>query len=252
MPKPLVAIGVALVPVALAAASLAAAPETADGAVATYKLTYASLPNGTKQVVRWNGCQKTITYKVNLAAVPSSIRTTVLEDTKTALRQVGANTGFLFTYKGSTTEVPRVGSMPKQTAELIVAFTSPSKTNYPLAGSTLGQGGLYYGWVSRTVSGKTTYTVAAQRGFVVIDTPQMLAQLKGGTGTGLRRSNLLAHEVGHAFGLQHVDDGRQQMYPSLRTTSPQLFYSGDRTGLTKVGKGVGCINTTYMALKDLS
>jgi hypothetical protein len=142
--------------------------------------------------------------------------------------------------------------MPTQTAELVVAFTSPTRTSYALSGATLGQGGLYYGWVSRTVSGKTTYTVAAQRGFVVIDTPQMTTQLGGGTGTGLRRANLLAHELGHAMGLQHVDTATQQMYPSLRTTSPQFYATGDRTGLAKVGKAVGCINTAYMPLKDLS
>jgi hypothetical protein len=252
MPKPFAVVGATLVPVALTVASMAAAPMVADGAVATYKLTYASLPNGTKQLVRWNGCQTGITYKVNLGAVPSAQRASVLADTQKALVQVQNSTGFRFVYKGSTTEVPRVGSMPKQTAELVVAFTSPSKTNYALSGSTLGQGGLYYGWVSRTVSGKTTYTVAAQRGFVVIDTPQMMKQLTGGTGTGYRRSNLLAHEIGHAMGLQHVDDTRQQMYPVLRSTSPQLFYSGDRYGLTKVGKSAGCINTAYMPLKDLS
>ena len=251
MPKPLAILGATVVPVALTVATMTATPIAADGAVATYKLTYASLPNGTKQVVRWNGCQTGISYKVNLGAVPSSLRATVLADTQKALLQVHNSTGFRFVYKGGTTEVPRVGSMPKQTAELIIAFTSPSKTNYSLAGATLGQGGLYYGWVARTVSGRTTYTVAAQRGFVVIDTPQMLSQLKGGTGTGLRRTNLLAHELGHAVGLQHVDDTHQQMYPSLRTVSPQLFYSGDRYGLTKVGKAAGCINTAYMPLKDL-
>jgi hypothetical protein len=42
------------------------------------------------------------------------------------------------------------------------------------------------------------------------------------------------------------------MYPVLRSTSPQLFYTGDRYGLTKVGKSAGCINTAYMPLKDLS
>ena len=252
MPKPLVALGVALVPVALTVASLAAAPQAADGAVPTYALTYASLPNGTKKVVRWNGCQTAITYRVNLSAVPTAQRSTILAETKAALAQVAATTKFTFAYKGGTTEVPRVGSMPGQTAELIIAFTSPSKTNYSLSGSTLGQGGLYYGWVSRTVNGVTSYTVAAQRGFVVIDTPQMLSQLKGGTGVGLRRTNLLAHELGHAMGLQHVSDTRQQMYPVLRTTSPTYFYTGDKTGLSKVGKAVGCINTAYMPLKDLS
>jgi hypothetical protein len=252
MRKQLLAAAAVLAPAAFAAAMVAAVPQSASGAVATYRLTYASLPNGTKQVVRWNGCQRAITYKVNLASVPSTQRTSVLADTKTSIAQVAAYTGFVFSYKGTTTEVPRVGSMPTQTAELVVAFTTPSRTNYSLSGSTLGQGGLYYGWVSRTVSGKTIYSVAAMRGFVVIDTPQMLSQTRAGTGTGLRRTNLLAHELGHAVGLQHVDDPRQQMYPILRITSPRLFYTGDRTGLAKVGKGAGCINTTYMPLKDLS
>lgn len=251
MPKPPVALGAALLPVALMAAVSATAPQAAQGAAATYKLTYATLPNGTKQVVRWNGCQTAITYKVNLAAIPSSRRNAVLADTKTALAQVSASTGFKFAYKGGTTEVPRVGSMPKQTAELVIAYTWPSKTNYSLAGSTLGQGGLYYGWVSRTVNGKTTYTVAAQRGFVVIDAPQMLSQLSSGVGTGVRRTNLLTHELGHAMGLQHVSDTHQQMYPVLRSTSPKLYYSGDRSGLVKVGKSAGCVNTAYMPLKDL-
>ena len=176
----------------------------------------------------------------------------VLAETKTAVSRISTYTGIKFSYKGSTTEVPRPGSMPKQTAELVIAYTSPSKTSYGLSGSVMGVGGYQSYWTSRTVNGRTTYVTAAVRGFVVIDTPQMMKQLTGGTGTGYHRSNLLAHELGHAMGLQHVDDTRQQMYPVLRSTSPQLFYSGDRYGLTKVGKSAGCINTTYMPLKDLS
>lgn len=252
MRKPVAAAGALLAPLALTASVVSAVPQTANGATATYKLTYASLPNGTKQVVRWNGCQKAITYKVNLGAVPSARRSAVLADTKAALAQVSAATKFVFSYKGSTNEVPRTGSMAKQTAELVIAFTSPSKTNYSLSGSTLGQGGLYYGWVSRVANGRKVYTVAALRGFVVVDTPQLLSQTRGGTGTGLRRTNLLAHELGHAVGLQHVTDTHQQMYSALRSSSPKYFYSGDRSGLAKVGKAAGCINTAYMPLKDLS
>lgn len=244
--------GYALVPVALTALVLAAIPQPATGAVAPYARTYAKLPNGTTQVVRWNGCQSAITYKVNLGAVPSSLRSTVLAETKTAVAQIAANTKFTFVYKGSTTEVPRTGSMPKQSAELVIAFTKPGATSYNLSGSVLGEGGLYYGWVARTYGGTTSYTVAALRGFVVVDTPQLLAQTVGGYGTGLRRANLLSHELGHAMGLKHVSDTRQQMYPIIRSASPKFLYTGDRSGLARVGKAAGCINTAYMPLRDLS
>ncbi len=250
--KPLAAIGAVLAPLGLAATVTVATPQVATGATATYKLNYLTLPNGTRVPVRWNGCQAAVTWKVNLAAVPTAQRATVLSETRTVVSRISSYTGITFSYKGSTTEVPQVGSMVKQSAELVIAFTSPSRTNYALAGSVMGVGGYQSYWASRTANGKTTYTVAAVRGFVVIDTPQMLAQTRGGFGTGARRSNLLLHEVGHAFGLAHVSTPTQQMYPVLSSASPNGMASGDRLGLSKVGKGAGCINTSSMPLKDLS
>lgn len=242
----------AVVPLALTATTLAMAPQTAQGATAAYKLTYASLPNGAKVPVRWNGCQKAITYKVNLASVPSAQRTAVLAETKAAVGQVAAATRFTFSYKGTTTEVPRVGSMPRQSAELVIAYTTPSRTSYNLYGSVLGEGGLYYAWASRTVSGRTTYSVAAQRGFVVIDTPDMLRRTRAGWGAGARRTNLVMHELGHAMGLQHVSDTHQQMYPMISSLSPKGPAWGDRAGLARIGRGAGCVSTTSLPLRDLS
>ncbi len=235
-----------------AAAVTAATPQAAAGATATYKFTYLTLPNGSKVPLRWNGCQTAVTWKVNLAAVPTAQRSTVLAETKTAVGRIATYTGMTFSYKGSTTEVPQVGSMPKQTAELVIAYTSPSKTTYGLSGSVLGEGGLYAAWVSRTANGSTTYTTAALRGFVVIDTPQMLTQTKAGFGTGLRRTNLLLHELGHAFGLAHVTTNTQQMYPLISSASPSGMATGDRGGLYRLGKPAGCINTASMPLADLS
>jgi hypothetical protein len=242
----------ALVPLALTTAAVAGAPQEAQAATAAYKLTYATMPNRTKVAVRWNGCQKAITYKVNVAAVPRAQRATILAETKTAVNQIAVATRFAFSYKGTTTEVPRVGSMPRQSAELVLAYTTPSKTNYNLYGSVLGEGGLYYAWASRTVSGRTTYAVAAQRGFVVIDAPDMLRRTRTGYGTGVRRTNLMVHELGHAMGLQHVSDTRQQMYPMLSSRSPKLLAWGDRAGLARVGRGAGCVDTTSLPLRDLS
>ena len=78
---------------------------------------------------------------MNLAAVPSAQRATVLSETKTAVARVAGSTGFTFSYKGYTTEVPTPGSMTKQTAELVVAYSSPTRTKYDLSGAILGQGG---------------------------------------------------------------------------------------------------------------
>lgn len=41
-------------------------------------------------------------------------------------------------------------------------------------------------------------------------------------------------------------------YPVLSSASPNAMASGDRLGLSKVGKAAGCINTSSMPLKDLS
>ena len=188
------ALAAALAPVAMVAAATAAAPQAASGATTTYKLAYASLPNGSKPVLRWNPCQKAITWKVNLAAVPSAYRSTVLSETKSAVTRISKATRIPFSYKGTTSEVPQPGTAAKQSAEIIIAWTTPAKTRYYLYGATAGQGGFSYAWASRWVNGRTTYTYAAQRGFVVLDTPQSFSQLRGGFGSGLRRTNLLIQQ----------------------------------------------------------
>lgn len=246
------ALAAALAPVAIVAATTVAAPQAASGATASYRLAYASLPNGSTPVLRWNPCQTAITWKVNLASVPTASRATVLSETKSAVARVSKATRITFAYKGTTSEVPQPGSAAKQSAEIIIAWTTPAKTRYSLVGATAGQGGFSYAWASRWVNGRTTYTYAAQRGFVVLDTPQSFAQLSGGFGTGLRRSNLVLHELGHVMGLQHVSDTRQQMYPTLRTTSPYAYATGDLAGLARVGRGAGCLSTAGLPYRDLS
>ena len=67
--------------------------------------------------------------------------------------------------------------------------------------------------------------------------------LKSGFQSGGSVGTLLLHELGHAAGLQHVSYTREVMYPVIGSSSPAGYTTGDRTGLGKVGAGVGCMRT---------
>jgi len=209
----------------------------------SYALSYTKLGNGKLVVARWNPC-RTHTYKVNLAAVPSASRSAVLAETLTALRTLAAKTGMSFAYKGTTTEVPRPANIAQQSADLVVAYTTPAKTSY-LSGEANGYGGFIADMTTTTTTTgtgtKSTYTTAIVKGFVVIDTPSMLRVYTPGFGAGQRRGNLLLHELGHAVGLGHVNDARLLMNPVLSSLTPNGYIAGDLVGLGKVGRNAGCI-----------
>ena len=178
---------------------------------------------------------------MNLAAVPTATRTTVLAETQTALTVLATKTGISFTYKGATTEVPRIGSYATQSADIIVAFTTPLKTNY-LSSTADARGGNAASTRATTSGTTVTYTAAIVKGYVVVDTAKLLRSYKAGFGTGVRRGNLMLHELGHVVGLNHVSNARLLMNPLLFGYSPNGYAVGDAAGLTVVGSRAGCIN----------
>lgn len=214
----------------------------AQASVPSYRLAKAS-PDGVHQVVvRWNPCAA-ITVKVNLAALPAAKRPAALSDTKTALRAVSAATGLTLSFLGRTREVPRSSTVAGQSADIVIAWTTPTKTDFPLSGPLFGYGGekdrsamqpqpdgsiRYFGpWI--------------YRGYVVLDTPQILRQHAKRSGRGVSQMNMLLHELGHAVGLEHVTNPVQLMNPYLTNRSPAGYGAGDLAGLQKVGRVAGCI-----------
>jgi hypothetical protein len=58
---------------------------------------------------------------------------------------------------------------------------------------------------------------------------------------------VMLHELGHVFGLDHIDDQTSVMYPQLGLR-PADFGEGDRKGLWELGIGSGCVKTPELPL----
>jgi hypothetical protein len=223
----------------LALVTILAAAAPASAATSRYRVSTHRLPDGRTVVLRWNPCQ-VITYRVNVAAVPARSRAAVLREARAAVAAVGRASGLRFRYRGTTTQVPRSTNLTQMSAELVIAVTSRTRTDFPIGGATLGYGGRAWYWWSRTDSGRTSYAAAITRGFVLLDAAG-LRRMHAGFGPGATRGNLMLHELGHAVGLDHPGSRSALMYPYLSARSPNGFSAADRAGLRVVGARAGCI-----------
>ena len=233
----------------VAVATLIALPFTAAQSQAVadsgYELLMQSTDTGTFPV-RWNPCQEAITYTVNTAAArqkgkPKAVaRAKAQSEVITAVGRVSAATGIPFRFAGATTEIPRgPGDAWTRTQdasdEIVIAYVAQGQasTRSDLMGSgAWGMGGQVYAYEGSTV--------IAGRGFVLVDRDKA-RRLKPGFGPGLRRGNLVLHELAHVMGLEHVADRAQLMNPNMTTSTPNGFAAGDRAGLAQVGRAAGCI-----------
>jgi hypothetical protein len=213
-----------------------------------YQLMDVTLNSGKTVAARWNPCQTAITYEVNLSGLPKKKRAAMLKTIKASFRRLHAATGMTYDYQGTTTFVPTQENLAKQPAEIVVAAVARSRTDFPMTSQSLGYGGvLWSSWYGGQGEG-----AAVMRGYVVLEA-NAIQKLKTGFGTGLRQSNVILHELGHASGLEHVSSQKEQMYPTLTSASPSGYGKGDLAGLAKVGKKAGCIAVpSSLSLQDLS
>lgn len=208
-----------------------------------YRLITADTGSG-EHAVRWNPCQEAITYTVNTRLARQKGKTSAQARAKAqseivkAMGKVGAATGITFRFAGTTTEIPRGASWSDQQGpadEIVIAYVDRDKAatrSDLLSQGAWGQGGQIYAYEGSTV--------VAGRGFVLIDRDKT-AKMKVGFGAGLRRGNLVLHEVAHVMGLDHVSSRKQLMYPTMSSKTPNGFASGDLAGLARVGSAAGCI-----------
>ncbi|MFL6183120.1 MAG: matrixin family metalloprotease [Actinomycetes bacterium] len=216
-----------------------------------YEVSNWTDPQGKVHRIRWNPCQAAVTFAVNprLAGKTSAARQSAVHDAREAFRRVGKRTGINFRFAGRTGEIPRNTSKQswsdrQRAAEIVVAWVDQSrpKTRTDLmSNSGSGYGSGVGGWM---MTGWTDadghWHAAIGRGFVVINSGQN-SLYKPGYGAGMTRGALLLHEVGHAMGLGHAGTTHEIMYPTMLDRTFSMYKDGDRTGLRKVGRSLGCI-----------
>jgi len=168
--------------------------------------------------VGWNHC-KPIHYVVNPAGAPESWEDII----RGGVATVTDASGFDFQYDGTSVDRSfgqRVGDTDEPPPVLIAWAGSDEVPE--LAGSTAGIGG---GSPAR-VHNRVQYIT----GVVVLDTnayDRMDAQ-----GDRQGEELILAHELGHVLGLDHVDDADELM--NAQYVGQDGFGSGDREGLQRL------------------
>jgi hypothetical protein len=174
--------------------------------------------------VRWNPCG-VIRYSVNLGGYDGSFRPVITE----AVERLEAATGLPLVPAGDTTYMPTStsgGQFPSATSDMVIALGDEAQTDL-VPGTVIG----------RTVIG---YFANIFRATVVIDMSPGGVDSKQTWSSGVGVGPVLLHELGHAVGLDHVNDPSQLMNPFASPNGPKTYGAGDLTGLWQVGAAAGC------------
>ena len=206
--------------------------ETTSATTAAASTSYKFLNVDLGKPVRWNPCQ-TVPWTFNPDNAPAG----GFEAVQAAMTEIGRITGLQMEFKGTTSEVPNGAYLTqawRSFKPMHVGWTSSAASDM-LAGYGPGTIGvarvLWTGSYADDGSNRTQIASAA----VALNSASRAAT----SGPGSWYTYTL-HELGHAFGLAHVDDETQIMNPVI-SSRLGTYGAGDTVGLQKLGAGEGCL-----------
>lgn len=178
--------------------------------------TYAFVLDGPdNRPVGWDPCEP-IRYVVNPEGAPSDWKDVV----EHGVELVEDSSGFDFTYDGETDD-REFGQRPvgaDETDPVLIAWATPDEEP-KLAGKAVGIGG--------STPAQRGTKVRFVAGLVVLDAEAAQRMMIGGRSED--QELILAHELGHVLGLDHVDDTGELMNPQY--VGQDGFGEGDKRGL---------------------
>ena len=226
-------------PVPLSGTSSASA--TAEGILSQVALRPASLGTASyafssvvdSKPVRWNPCAP-IRWTSNTSRGPAG----GLDVLKASVARIAAVTGTSWQYVGPTTKVPSVGYLPRSAVTayppVLIGWTDGTASDLLRAQPRSVLGMTRTAWFG-VVKPDGRKVVATRAAVIALDRTDALP-LRGATSW----SAVVLHELGHSMGLAHPSDSRQLMASVLPRTIADL-QTGDRDGLSRLGRTAGCI-----------
>ncbi len=187
--------------------------------------------------VRMNPCAP-VAYRINYGGMPVGEQAGARADLEEAMRRTTQATGITFSYKGSSTFVPKATTSAHQKypkdVRLVVTWAIQRETSLDLTATRAwgGGGGIY----TNDTNGRRV--IERTQGYVLFGRPE---QVPAGFANVNQRGAVLMHELAHVLGLDHAAGADMIMSINRNSENPATWGRGDLTGLRAKGLDQGCL-----------